>query len=135
MTDRNVAGDATRSKHKAAQRKATELGLTPEDLELLADGVREFDAFRAADVRQAKALEKIAANTAPERDAEHSWKWEERRLRRREVYAQELAAFAMTCEDFQEPDMLAIRQSAAYRRLVDRLKGEPGASTPNSATT
>lgn len=131
MTERNVSGDAVRSRFKAAQKRAAELELSAEDMDLIADGAREFDAQRAPDARAAKALEKIALNTQPERNRENSWEWEERRLRKREVYAQELLAVATIGSD-EEID--AVGKSPAFKRLVERLKGEPNASVPDSAT-
>lgn len=63
-------------------------------------------------------------------DREKTWSFEERRLRRREVYAQELMAVAVIVEDV---DLDVVRQSPAFQRLVARLKGEPNASAPDSA--
>lgn len=126
MTNRDINGDAVRSKYRKAQKKIAELGLTPEVVEMLAEGVREFDAERDPEARQVKALERIATNTAPPRERQDSWAWEEQRLRRREVYAQELMAVAVMQDDIHDDDLVAIRQSPAFQRLVERLKGEPG---------
>lgn len=130
MTQRRVDGDATRSKYRRAQNKITELGLTPEVVDILAEGVREFDEQRTAEQRTVSALEKIAGNTTPERDIQNSREWEERRLRRREVYAQELLAVSVFYDGMEEEDVAAIAASAPFKRLVERLKGDGDVTAP-----
>lgn len=130
MTERDITGDA-KSAYRKAQAIAKERGLLDSDLRTIADGVREFDAQRSVEVRTQVALEKIASNTAPERDPNaESRGWEERRLRRREVYAQELLAVAYMADDVNDPDLTAIRGSVSFRRLVDRLKGPSPDAAP-----
>jgi hypothetical protein len=77
VTERDITGDA-RSAYKRAQRVAKNLDLTDEDMRIIAEGVREFDAQRAVEHRTAQALEKIASNTSPESSKGDSWLWEER---------------------------------------------------------
>jgi hypothetical protein len=134
MTERDITGDAKGSAYKRAQRVAKNLDLTDEDMRIIAEGVREFDAQRAVEHRTAQALEKIASNTVPDREKENSWAWEERRLRRREVYAQELMAVAILADDVHDEALDKIRETQAYQRLVERLTREPNASVPDSAT-
>jgi hypothetical protein len=62
-------------------------------------------------------------------DREKTWAFEERRLRRREVYAQELMALAIFEDDPLSEVTAAIRQSAAYKALAARL-GPRDASPP-----
>lgn len=121
MTDRDINGDAVRSSYARARKLADSLGISNEAMETIAEGVREFDEQRTPEQRTVAALERLARNTAPERG--DSQEWEERRLRRREVYAQELMAVAVILDD----DALAeVRQAPAFLRLVARLKGESG---------
>ena len=54
-------------------------------------------------------------------DRERTWAFEERRLRRRQVYAQELMAIALLAPDIESEEVVAIRATAAYRRLIERL--------------
>lgn len=126
MTDRDISGDATRSRFKAAQKLAGDLGLSPAAMDTIAEGVREFDALRAPEVRAAKALERIADKVGPEK---HSADYEAARLRRREVYAQELMAVALYEDDPESEAMVGIRGSAAYKRLVARLAGQDAPGT------
>jgi hypothetical protein len=118
VTERNINGDVGRSRYRAAQKKAAELGLTPEVMEILAEGVREFDNERTAEARQTKALEKIASNTAPPRSDGDPWYWKERRLREREVAALELLAVLPVATD---EEVAAIQAGSVYRRIVERL--------------
>lgn len=123
MTDRDINGDAVRSSYARARKLADSLGISNEAMETIAEGVREFDEQRTPEQRTVAALERLARNTAPERGDSGSREWEERRLRRREVYAQELMAVAVILDD----DALAeVRQAPAFLRLVARLKGESG---------
>lgn len=55
-------------------------------------------------------------------DRERTWKFEERRLRRRQVYAQELMAAAYFLEPEGE-EIEAIRNTAAFKALTKRLSG------------
>jgi uncharacterized membrane protein YccC len=129
VTDRDITGDVkpNMSAYRKAQAIAKERGLLDADLRAIADGVREFDAQRSLEQRSLAALEKIASNTAPDRDPNaDSRGWEERRLRRREVYAQELLAVAYLADDVNAPELEAIRATAQYQRLVDRLTGRDG---------
>jgi hypothetical protein len=128
MTERNVSGDVARSKFKAAQKLAGELGLTADQMDAIADGVREFDAQGATDVRQARALERIERHLSPRRGGEDGWEFEERRLRRREVYAAELMAVALFEDDPSAEAMSGVRGSDAYKRLVSRLTRTPGST-------
>lgn len=135
MTDRDINGNAARSQYRKARRLADEFGLTPEALETIAQGVREFDEQGTVEQRTARALEKIAQHTTPERDKENGWAWEDRRLRRREVYAQELLAVAMFAEDINDEHLVAIRGTHAFQRLIERLTAEPtvgDSATPSS---
>lgn len=116
MTERDITGDA-RSAYRRAQAIANRAGLTADDLRAVADGVREFDAQRTPEQRAAAALERIANKVGPEKD---SAAYEAGRLRRREVYALELAAIGW----IGDPDAIAaIRESNAYKNLVSRLAG------------
>lgn len=63
-------------------------------------------------------------------DREKTWAFEERRLRRREVYAQELMAVAIMSDGFPGADLTGIRESAAYKTLVARLG--PRDATPSA---
>lgn len=121
MTDRDISGNAVRSRYAKARKAAAEAGLTPEVLETLAEGVREFDAQKTHEHRTTSALETIAKNTAPPREREGGWEWEERRLRKREVYAAELLAVATIGSD-EEVD--AVGKTQGFKRLVARLLGE-----------
>lgn len=124
MTERNVSGNAVRSRHAQARKVAAEKGLSPEVMEILAEGVREFDAQRSTEQRSAAALEALAAFfTSAHRggDGLERWEWEEKRLRRREVYALELAAVAFMSDDVGDDALVAIRKTAAFKRLMTRL--------------
>jgi hypothetical protein len=126
VTERNINGDVPRSKFQRARKILDGHGVSGEDINLIADGVREFDAQQSAEQRSLAALEKIASALAPANSGKgENWEWEERRLRRREVYAQELLAVAYLADDVADPNLEAIRQSPGFQRLVDRLKG-PG---------
>lgn len=126
MTERNLAGDAVRSSFRRAQKLAGDKGLTAEEMDVIAAGVREFDEQRSTDHRTVHALEKIAANTKPPKSDGDPWSYEERRLRRREVYAQELLAVAMLADDVADENLVAIRSSERFKALIDRLKtGRP----------
>ncbi len=126
MTERNINGDAVKSAYKRARKLAGDLGLDDQALETIAEGVREFDAQRSVEQRLASALEKVAANTAPESNKGDSWLWEERRLRRREVYAQELMAVAILADDVHDEALEKIRETQMYQRLVERLTRSGG---------
>lgn len=54
-------------------------------------------------------------------DREKTWAFEERRLRRRQVYAQELIALALMSDDVHASELIAVRETAAFQRLVQRL--------------
>ncbi len=120
MTDRDITGDAkaNMSAYRKAQAIAKERGLLDSDLRAIADGVREFDAQRSTEVRSTAALEKIAENTTPPRSSGDPWVYEQRRLRRREVAAQELAALAALVD---EEELEQIRAGATYRRMFERV--------------
>src|SRR3954470_2885175 len=127
MTERNVAGDAVRSKYRKAQKLAEEKGLSPAELESLAEGVREFDAKRTVEERTAVALEKLSAaltsqHSGGDGTSGHA-EFEARRLRRREVYAQELMAVAVMADDVADEELVAIRETVPFKRLLARLKG------------
>lgn len=126
MTDRDINGDAVRSSYARARKLADSLGISNEAMETIAEGVREFDEQRTPEQRTVAALERLARNTAPERGDSGSREWEERRLRRREVYAQELMAVAVILDD--QEALAEVQQSPAFKRLVARLKGDPGAT-------
>ena len=126
MTDRDITGDAkpNMSAYRKAQAIAKEYRLADDELRAIADGVREFDAQRSTEQRTAAALEKLAVYLAPTQSGKgENYAFEERRLRRREVYAQELLAVAYLADDVNDPNLEAIRQSFAFQRLVERLKG------------
>lgn len=126
MTDRDITGDVkpNMSAYRKAQAIAKEHRLADDELRAIADGVREFDAQRSPEVRSLAALEKIATALGPGQSGKgESWEYEERRLRRREVYAQELLAVAYLADDVNDPNLEVIRQSFAFQRLVERLKG------------
>ena len=55
-------------------------------------------------------------------DRERTWKFEERRLRRRQVYALELLAFARFCGP-ETGEWQAVRNTAAFQALTKRLTG------------
>lgn len=119
MTERDITGDAKRSAYRKTQAIAKERGLLDSDLRTIADGVREFDAQRSPEARTLAALEKLAANTTPEGGSNAAAReFEERRLRRREVLAQELAALALLADD---EDAVKIKQGFIYRRLFARF--------------
>lgn len=130
MTERSVSGDAVRSKYKAAQKLADELSLTPEAMDAIADGAREFDAFQSPDARQARALEKIAAHFLSQHaggdGSRDHWKWEQQRLRRREVAALELLAVVPVATD---EELEKIQAGAVYRKIIERLSSD-APSTP-----
>lgn len=124
MTEREITGDAVRSKYKRAQKVASELGLSDEVLTALAEGVREFDASRSDGYRQTQALEKIAVALSPAQSGKgESWAFEERRLRRREVAAQELASLALLADD---EDVVKIKAGKLYQRLFERATSTVG---------
>lgn len=131
VTERNLTGDASRSKYRRAQKVAAELGLTDEVLATLAEGVREFDQEQSSALRQTKALERIAQNTVQAREKDGHWAWETQRLRRREVVAQEFLALAMVADD---ADLTKLRQSPAYKKIFDRLTSDqPGSSVHDAS--
>lgn len=70
-------------------------------------------------------MSKIVRQDNGDVDRERTWTFEERRLRRREVYAQELIAAAYFLEP-EGAEVNAIRQSVAFKRLYERLSGGPG---------
>lgn len=124
MTDRDITGDVPRSAYRQAQAVARAANLPDDALRVIADGVREFDSQRSVEARTLAALEKIASALSPTSSGKgENHEYEERRLRRREVYAQELLAVAYLADDVNDPNLEAIRESAAFQRLVDRLKG------------
>jgi hypothetical protein len=125
MTERNITGDASRSKYKAAKKLADELGVTDQALEKIAEGVREFDAQRSVEQRTAAAVEKIAANTTPPGSSGNNWPWEEQRLRRREVQALELLAVLPVATD---EEVAKIQAGAVYRRIIARLSTDDPSS-------
>lgn len=118
MTERDINGDAVRGKFRQARKTAAELGLTPEVMETLAEGVREFDAERNPVTRQTKALEKIALHLTPPRTSGDNWPWEEQRLRRREVQALELLAVLPVATD---EEVARIQEGSIYKRIIERL--------------
>lgn len=59
-------------------------------------------------------------------DRERTWAFEERRLRRRQVYAQELMALAMLADDVEAEELVKVRRTAAYKLLVERLTSGAG---------
>lgn len=126
MTERDITGDATRSQYRKAMKIADRAELTDEELRVIADGVREFDAQRSPELRTVAALETLAKNTTPDRDRENSWAWEDRRLRKREVAAKELSALALLADD---EDVEKIKAGALYRRLFERVTSQLDAPT------
>lgn len=124
MTEREITGDA-RSSYKKATLIAKDRNLTDAEMIDIADGVREFDAQRRPDSRLASALEKIAeVVTSQHKGGEGTTsghEFEERRLRRREVYAWELMAVAMMTEEIGDESLAAIQRSDNFKRLVTRL--------------
>ena len=128
MTDRDITGDAKgASAYRKAQAIAKERGLLDSDLRVIADGVREFDVQRSVEQRTAAALEKLAAYLAPAQSGKgENYAYEERRLRRREVYAQELLAVAFLADDVHDEHLEAIRQTPRFLALVERLKERGG---------
>jgi hypothetical protein len=118
VTKREVTGDAARSKYRAAKKVADELGLTDEVLATLAEGVREFDAEQSAEARRTRALERIASSIEPSKSSGDAWRYEEQRLRRREVYAQELTAISMLAD---QASIDKIVSTSRFRALLDRL--------------
>lgn len=117
MTARDFSGDAHNSPYRKAMRIADRAELTGTELAAIAEGVREFDTWKSPEHRTAAALEKIASKVGPEKD---SAAYEAGRLRRREVYALELAAVGWIGN---EEDIAAVRESTAYKNLVARLAG------------
>lgn len=128
MTERNVTGDAARSKYRRAQKVAAELGLTDEVMATLAEGVREFDQEQGPESRTVKALERIAQNTVSGREKDGHWAWESQRLRRREVAAQELLAVAMASSS--DAELIALKNGPVYKRIVERLTDSTPDATP-----
>jgi hypothetical protein len=126
MTERDITGDARGSAYRKAQKIAEANALTDAEMREIAAGVREFDAARTPEQRSAAALEKIASKVGPEKNSEA---YEAARLRRREVYAKELVAVALMADDLESEDMVAIRQTNAYKRLVARLAGRDAPGT------
>jgi hypothetical protein len=120
VTERDITGNASGSAYRRAQKIAENAELTSAELRTIAEGVREFDAQRTPEQRTAAALERIASKVGPEKNSEA---YEQARLRRREVYAQELLAVAMLAEDVHDEHLVQIRQSNAYKNLVSRLAG------------
>lgn len=127
MTERSVSGDAVRTKYAEARKKIEDLGLTPDVVDILAEGVREFDEQRSPQQRTVAALEKLVLNTTPERgSSQSSWAWEDRRLRRREIAALELLAVVPVATD---EELRAIQAGAIYKKIIDRLSSDqPGSA-------
>lgn len=63
-------------------------------------------------------MSKIVRQDNGDVDRERTWKFEERRLRRRQVYAQELLALAYFIDTEGRE---AVRQTAAFKALAERM--------------
>lgn len=117
MTERSFSGDAGNTPYRRAMKIADRAELTGSELAAIAEGVREFDTWKSPEHRTAAALERIANKVGPEKD---SAAYEAGRLRRREVYALELAAIGL----LGDPRAIElVQESNAYKNLVARLAG------------